>query len=218
MRLETKRQAVDALLTEAIAVAVSLFIYLCSSAQGYAELLLLIAASTLSEAGIRAMLGINRRNSNEKVSREAHAAWLYSTLYSHRSGIPYEKAMFLSGKRIDYAPLKESVMRALRHRTMHAGAQSGIVGNSRWALGELRKGFRKKEATRADAEESTQRYATFNMFVSTVVPSFMIFAFIGSSILSRSSFSVAAFASVLLLGVPLLYSLGSMLMWRRLLA
>ena len=63
---------------------------------------------------------------------------------------------------------------------------------------------------KASAIESySQRYATANMFLSTVLPSFVIFAFIGSSIISAAKPSMLLFSSVLLFALPVLYAAGS---------
>ncbi|VVB77042.1 Uncharacterised protein [uncultured archaeon] len=64
-------------------------------------------------------------------------------------------------------------------------------------------------------EESVQRYAVFNMFISTVAPSFLVFAFVGGSILSTAQFNLVFFSSVMLVAIPIIYSLGNSLMWRR---
>jgi hypothetical protein len=69
---------------------------------------------------------------------------------------------------------------------------------------------------RAEIEEAAQRYATLNMFLSTILPSFLVFAFIGESILSRGGFGTLLFSLVLLVLIPMAYAAGNVIMWRRL--
>jgi hypothetical protein len=219
MRRGSKGRLLDAALTEAAAVALALFIYFGSGADGYLALFLLVAAGTLSIACIRILLGMGSKMHSEKVSKDELANWIYSALCRRRAGMHYTKAMAVAAEGIAYPPLKEKVVSALKRRMMHpGGADEAIIGDRRWAVGELRKNARRVESNRVATEESAQRYATFNMFISTILPSFMVFAFIGSSVLSRGSLSLSAFAAALLLGIPALYSLGNVLMWRRLLA
>ncbi len=71
------------------------------------------------------------------------------------------------------------------------------------------------EERAASAELSMQRYATVNMFVSTILPSFVIFAFIGEAILTQSPASLAAFSIVMVLALPLLYLVGNAVLRRR---
>jgi hypothetical protein len=71
---------------------------------------------------------------------------------------------------------------------------------------------------RAEMEESAQRYATINMFISTILPSFLVFAFVGNSVLSGTGFSTFLFSITFLIMVPLAYAFGNAFMWKRLLA
>ncbi|MDE1856363.1 MAG: hypothetical protein KGH49_03985 [Candidatus Micrarchaeota archaeon] len=63
-----------------------------------------------------------------------------------------------------------------------------------------------------------QRSATINMFLSTMVPSFIIFAFIGQTIISQSTYGLLGLSLLLLIVVPFAYSAGAALMARRLIA
>lgn len=57
-------------------------------------------------------------------------------------------------------------------------------------------------------EAKSQRNATINMFVSTILPSFIIFAFIGSTIISGSSPSILSFSIIMLAVLPVAYALS----------
>lgn len=64
-------------------------------------------------------------------------------------------------------------------------------------------------------ESSIQKFATANMFLAVIAPSFILFAFIGNSIISQGQ-SDLRLLYVLLLGViPALYALSSLLFSRR---
>jgi hypothetical protein len=66
----------------------------------------------------------------------------------------------------------------------------------------------------SQVEPLLQRDATINMFISTIAPSFVILAFIGSSILSTPSI---IFLSFMLLSIlPVLYAISLTLSQRRL--
>ena len=71
---------------------------------------------------------------------------------------------------------------------------------------------------RSVAEDSLQRYATISMFISTIVPSFLVFAFIGTAILSQASFNLLPFSVSMLILIPLAYAVGNSLLSRRLYA
>lgn len=66
-------------------------------------------------------------------------------------------------------------------------------------------------------EQSLQQYSTISMFISTIVPSFVIFAFIGESLLSQGPESLLAFSSVMVLGLPFAYLVWGTFVKRRLL-
>ncbi len=72
------------------------------------------------------------------------------------------------------------------------------------------------ENRRARIEESVQRYATINMFLSTVVPSFIVFAFIGSALLSQREGSLLTLSIALLIALPVAYGVCNTMLSRRL--
>ena len=63
-------------------------------------------------------------------------------------------------------------------------------------------------------EADMQRSATFNMFISTIAPSFIILGFIGNLIASGRFNSIIFF--IMLVALPVLYAFGLMLSQRRL--
>jgi|GEM_PF-2528455 hypothetical protein len=57
-------------------------------------------------------------------------------------------------------------------------------------------------------EAACQRYATVNMFISTILPSFIIFSFIGGAIISNSAPSTLLFGTAMLIALPMVYSVS----------
>ncbi len=64
----------------------------------------------------------------------------------------------------------------------------------------------KKRAGQARSSAIMSRYATISMFVSTVAPSFVVFSFIGSLLISRSAASAFFLSTALLSAIPIAYS------------
>ncbi len=60
-------------------------------------------------------------------------------------------------------------------------------------------------------EISVQKFATLKMFVSTILPSFFVFLFVGSSVISGSGFGLEFLSISLLIFVPLAFSAVSFL-------
>ncbi len=58
-------------------------------------------------------------------------------------------------------------------------------------------------------EQYSQKYATINMFLSSVLPSFIIFGFVGSSIISQGNPSLLTFSVIMLFALPVLYAFGN---------
>ncbi len=65
-------------------------------------------------------------------------------------------------------------------------------------------------------EESVQRYSTASMFAAVILPSFILFSLIGSSVMSAGSGSMDTIYLMLVCAVPALYSVCSLLISRRL--
>ncbi len=63
---------------------------------------------------------------------------------------------------------------------------------------------------------SMSRYSTANMFISTVAPSFVIFSFIGSMLISQAGTSIAMMAFSLVIALPIVYAISSSSLSRRL--
>ena len=65
----------------------------------------------------------------------------------------------------------------------------------------------KKKSGISQSNSLMSRYATCSMFVSTVAPSFVIFSFIGSMLISQSSSSMEFMSISLIAAIPVVYSI-----------
>ncbi len=68
--------------------------------------------------------------------------------------------------------------------------------------------------TRVD--ESIQKYATVNMFLATVLPSFVIFSFMGEIVLTQRGSSLLLLSLTMLIALPFMYLIGTVFLNRRL--
>jgi len=66
------------------------------------------------------------------------------------------------------------------------------------------------------ALDSLQRNSTINMFLSTLLPSFLLFIFVGTSVISPSQTGLLFISLMILIVVPSIYALSSTLFSRRL--
>ena len=71
---------------------------------------------------------------------------------------------------------------------------------------------------RYDLLSASQRHSTINMFISTIAPSFLAFAFVGDMVMSSNFSWLPMFTILMLFVVPMAYITGNMLLFRRLLA
>lgn len=65
----------------------------------------------------------------------------------------------------------------------------------------------KKKADLSRSNALASRYATCNMFVSTVVPSFVIFSFIGSMLISQAASNTEFMSIAMIAGIPVAFSI-----------
>ncbi len=149
---------------------------------------------------------------------------LYRAVYSKPKSGSYMLALQKAQKGIAHAGLRDSMAKELKARFMSSGAMHGPGdGTLLWratkqdAEARVSEYMLGEKSRKSRIEETAQRYATFNMFASTILPSFMIFAFIGSYVLSQATGGLLFLSASLLALVPTLYSVGNTLMWRRLL-
>ncbi|MDE1827863.1 MAG: hypothetical protein KGH65_01745 [Candidatus Micrarchaeota archaeon] len=73
-----------------------------------------------------------------------------------------------------------------------------------------------KERSSSIALDSLQRGSTVNMFLSTLLPSFLLFIFVGTSVISPSQTGLLFISVMVLIVVPSLYALSSTVFSRRL--
>jgi hypothetical protein len=73
-----------------------------------------------------------------------------------------------------------------------------------------------EQQKKSDMPSIVQHYSTASMFISTIIPSFVIFIFIANLIVSSSMQSMILLSSVLIIMIPILYVLLNVSMARRL--
>ncbi len=127
-----------------------------------------------------------------------------------RSVKPMKVAIILDevGRRVYFGQGAEDSLELalLKHKELRGKLLNGI-DMSRFDLGKLHEIYesdRKESMTRSVA--LSNRYATLNMFISTIAPSFLMFSFIGSMLISEASASTEALSFMLVLAVPMAYS------------
>ncbi|MDE1864343.1 MAG: hypothetical protein KGH77_02860 [Candidatus Micrarchaeota archaeon] len=84
------------------------------------------------------------------------------------------------------------------------------IGESHIQLQQAFNSYSEMKRSRAStALDTLQRGATINMFLSTILPSFLLFIFVGSAVLSESGGSIIAVSIALLILVPLFYAFSN---------
>ncbi|MGI0141857.1 MAG: hypothetical protein ACREBF_04395 [Candidatus Micrarchaeales archaeon] len=73
-----------------------------------------------------------------------------------------------------------------------------------------------RKSKTSSALDALQRNSTVNMFLSTLLPSFLLFLFVGTTILSQSGTNLAFISLMVLIVVPLIYTLSNVIFSRRL--
>ncbi len=202
---------VRAVIFESLASGLALAIYIADNGQGALAMAALLAAANAMVLLVGKLVEINRNAYTAKLEGENKADFFGRALYRIALGMPRMKALEESAGEIAYAKLRHDVRTSLKKHALGGGEDRDFAGVSSHPQDNA-------DARDTEAGDSVQRYATFSMFVSTVLPSFMVFAFIGSSILSRSPFSMLLFSALLVFAVPSFYSIGNLFMWRRLFA
>jgi hypothetical protein len=143
----------------------------------------------------KAVQGTSARDLRQIVDRASRGLKLGgSLLYGIASGEELKDAALLKNLRLSGTGAPEQMRVALASHELHLGEMQSAI------------------------EESSQRYALINMFISTILPSFLVFTFIGTAILSQASINLLPFSVSLLIFIPLAYAVGNSLLSRRLYA
>lgn len=197
--------------------------------------ILLGIASFSSVLTISLLLRLNRKAHARKTLRDGLVEYLYKVIYYRLRKGSYFNAVdrasastgshalrslvvrasksfrlggsFLEGIRSAEDLRSDAVLESLRCGPSDERAMNGIISAHNLYL----------SARQAAVEASSQRDAVLNMFISTILPSFILFAFVGSTIISQAGLDLLAASVLLIVLVPLFYSMGTFLMWRRLL-
>lgn len=186
---------------------------------------------------VRALLESSTRAYWKKRREEDLAGFLYRAVYYKSKSGSYLRAVDKAVQGTPEGDVKRISARASRSLQLGGGFLPKMVSGDDFREGELLEGLRFEGADgtsqmlsalaaheagiggrRSALEESSQRYATINMFISTIAPSFLIFGFIGTAIMSPVGFSLLLFSVSLLIFIPLSYSIGNSFLSRRMYA
>lgn len=209
----------------AVSLFLGAFMYFVSGSEGVLLFLFLLSLSGLLVLAVSLMLTRLNDKRDEACFRTGFVLWLSSLLDYRSGGLSLFAAMEKAARPIEMRDLRDSLTRALKRMKLGEVSESpfdslaklkhalpGItipnlnIPSIKAAL-ELHEAAVKEEL--AELESACSRYATINMFISTVLPSFIIFAFIGSAIISNSAPDMLLFAIVVLVGLPAVYSFGN---------
>lgn len=98
--------------------------------------------------------------------------------------------------------------------------QISISGSTNNPLSQISRSVNLHEESKREVGSTTldslQRGSTINMFLSTLLPSFALFTFVGGSILSQGPPNLILLSALLLILIPLLYALNMRSFARRL--
>ncbi len=182
------------------------------------------ALSATEMLAIGAVLSRNAELHAERASRTQLVDYLYRSVYGKSKSGSFALAMRRALGSVASRELRGRIAKELRMRFMYSGfgseQEAGVLGGcstKRDAESRVAAYMLAEKSRRSRIDEAAQRYATLGMFVSTILPSFMIFAFIGDYVLAQSASGLLLLSVGLLSVVPIAYSLGTGLMWRRLL-
>lgn len=206
-------------------VPMGLFLYYAGGAGAPALVPAFAAVSFL----LMAFVSLVKRGLETAQRREAFRSGLMdalgSVLYYRSTGITSVSALEKASRSAEAPDLKEALLLLSRRRRLGEetdlsldsvrGLREALPGNSRLANLEpvaikgVLDSYRMELAERVSRMESeSQRHATISMFVSTILPSFVVFAFIGSAIISGSEPSVLPFELAMLVALPMVYAVS----------
>jgi hypothetical protein len=218
------------------AAALALLLVLINGVSDPLLALLLGLISLFFALAVSSLLRSNRKSYARKTLRDGLAECLYMVVYYRSRKGSYLNAIDRASASSDSQALRSLMSRASKAFKL-GGSFLGSIGSaeelkSDALLENLNSGLGDERAIngivsahglymnarQAAVEDSSQRYAILNMFVSTILPSFALFAFVGSTIISQAGFSLITLSVLLLVVIPLIYALGNSIMWRRLFA
>ncbi len=194
-----------------------------ASVLGNAEIL----AAAVSASAIIMLSMIKIRKNRADFEKESDLSSVLSTaMFYNSSGMSLQKSLEFSinGKDADVDNAVSYLSRRirmgmqlgdafgsvdfLRRSKLYAAASSYITPDAISSLISMRE--LSLETMLSKLESSVQRYSTICMFTAVLLPSFALFAFIGSSLLGSSTINIEMLCITLLCVLPAVYALGSM--------
>ncbi len=136
-------------------------------------------------------------------------------LASEASGDLQESLSLLSRKMRLGGTLEDSFRSIDRlNKALPAGSEPGGFGIG-WLENAVISHETREDEKASRMEAGVQRHSTISMFISTILPSFVMFAFVGSSVISGSGAGLLPFALAMLAVLPFSYALGYSELCRR---
>lgn len=218
-------------------VTMSLFLMLVNGQEDPLNAVILVSLSVMSVLALHGLMAANRRAFLGKRLREGLMDCFYRLLYYKSKKGSYLLAIDKVAQGADSAEIRSMISRASRRFKLGGSFLDYIVSQETFRKDRLMSSLQISDvtgvaavrnavcayelrvgSTQADIEESLQRFAVLNMFLSTIVPSFLVFAFIGSAIMSQATLDLMLFSVILIVIIPVFYAAGNTMMWRRLFA
>jgi len=226
--------AIELLAVLACSSAVGLLLYYSSGLAGPVELVLplLVSGSLVSTVYLlRRRLHASRMKG---AARDGLARSMHCLLYYRLNGLPLLQSIDRAAGLADVGRVRaELVLLARRIRLGDAleSAAESLSGLRSFPARKAADPFRPESLKAALAgyeletkarvslvEAQSQRHATISMFLSTILPSFVIFAFIGSAIISEGTPDMLLFSVAMLVALPMVYAISYSQLSRRMMA
>lgn len=198
----------------------------------FLEIALLAALSVFSSYLLNLLLEYNKKSHLQKLLREDLVSSLYRVCYRKSKGGSFLKAVNDVANEETSQSLKAILSQSAKKLAMGADFLSAIGSNPAFVDHSLLKNLEGSSAeeikvkllehsfnsakAHSEMDEALNRNATVNMFLSVVLPSFLLFAFVGSSIVSEVEASMLLLSITIVIFVPAFYALGNRLLYRRL--
>ena len=228
---------INAVLTVMVTLLLGLLLFLINSGPSY---IMLLAYSLISFPIVALSASLLRKAAEERRIKDMQDQLiesLYSITYYRSKGISMHRTILRVASSSKSQRVK-NVLQKLANR-MRLGETFGcaianackgtgmsfledLYGNEDGDYDSLVKLLSRYESNLTEqgvrAEQSLQQYSTISMFISTIIPSFVIFAFIGESILSQGTHDLPGFSLVMVLVLPFMYLIWGIFAMRRLIA
>lgn len=200
-----------------LSLGLGLLLYWVSGSQGFKYLLLF---STISGFLVLVICLLRRRIGmiqGKEAFRSGLMRSMNAMLYYRESGLPLLHSIEKSAELAELRELRESLSVLSRRIRLGDTVENSVsvierlklVGLDLSAIKTMLSSYEIELRERiSEIEAHSQGHATVSMFLSTILPSFVIFAFVGSTIISNAAPSLELFAMAMLVILPMVYSIS----------